>query len=397
MRSVDQCVDAGDVLVVGAGAAGVLSAVEAVRAGYDVTVLDRSGVAAEQSGHSHGLIHHGSLYVGNDPRLIAALREARAGWAEHLHGIVPSATSTVIPVWDAAREFQARQWWRLHGLEHEIIDAPAWLRGDPTVFRTSEASYDFTPVFERLVANELDGRTFRMDIERINIDGGRVVGVDARRPDGSLTRLVAGAYVLAAGVGLAPLLERSGIPLQRLTVRTSFMLVLAAEDLPAVTMMLVEQGHGGLFTGTRQMDGETRWLVGDHLSLALDVRMPQLENEFVHAIVARLRELTTVLEGKGVRVGVYSAPKAELRDDPNDLSPFAVDSFGLSNALVTTPTKITLAPALARATLGALSRLDRSPRFGGEPLTGEPLVVRPERWTTVTTYAIEELAWRFRR
>src|SRR5438128_415815 len=47
---VESEVDGGDVVVVGAGAAGLLSAIELRCRGLDVTVLDAEAVAAAQSG-----------------------------------------------------------------------------------------------------------------------------------------------------------------------------------------------------------------------------------------------------------------------------------------------------------------------------------------------------------
>jgi len=389
-RPVDEVLDAGDVLIVGAGAAGLLTGVECQRAGLEVTVADALGIAAGQSGHHHGVRHQGSLYVGNSTAFVDALTAGRNGWDEWLDDVTPCAPRTLLPLWNEERAAHATSWWKALGFDIVPAEVPDWLRGAPAVFASTESAYDFSPAFEKM-RRELLGHTARCSIRSIDVAQGAVTGVQAQRSDGAVVRLTAGAYVFAAGCGLEPLLQASGIDRGRLILRTSYMLVLRAEALPAVTLMSVEPEMRGMFTGARVDGSAVHWLVGDHQSLPGIVLDPGFEERWMLETVERLRATTTLLDGPGVSIGMYAAPKAELREAPNELSPYAVEPYGLANAVAITPTKLTLAPALARRTVEIVTRLVPARRPTRAAVVGEPLHVLPERWRSVAMRPVEEL------
>jgi glycine/D-amino acid oxidase-like deaminating enzyme len=387
-----ETMDAGDTLIVGAGVAGLLTAVELKRRGEGVTVIDSTGVGAGQSGHHHGLVHHGTLYVGSSDSLISALAEGREGWSEWLEEISPTADRAILPIWDPFKVNQAVEWWQRFGLSFEQVAQPSWIRGTPTVFGTNEATYDFTSVLRRICDQELPGATMCAGATRLEQKNGRVTGVIVQLPGGQKARLIARKYVLAAGCGLASLLADSGILRLRLTMRTSFMMVLDAPSLPSSTMMAIEPELGGLFTGARYGKDGIRWLVGDHLSIGGSAATESLGAAWLHATIELLDRTTRLLDEAGVRVGMYMAPKAELRDDPASLSPYAVETYGLANAIVITPTKLTLAPALARRACEVLGRIRQRPDFTADsPALGEELRVVEERWAAIQLVPIEQV------
>jgi len=55
-----------DVVVIGAGATGLFTALDLSLRGIKVTVIDRSGLISGTSGRMHGLLHSGARYVTND-------------------------------------------------------------------------------------------------------------------------------------------------------------------------------------------------------------------------------------------------------------------------------------------------------------------------------------------
>lgn len=55
-----------DVLIAGAGAAGILLAAELTGNGFHCTIVEPTGIAAQQSGHSHGYLHKGYIYIRSD-------------------------------------------------------------------------------------------------------------------------------------------------------------------------------------------------------------------------------------------------------------------------------------------------------------------------------------------
>jgi hypothetical protein len=171
------------------------------------------------------------------------------------------------------------------------------------------------------------------------------------------------------------------------------MLVLEAAGLPSANVLCIEPELRGLFSCPRNAGDERRWLVGDHFSVAGIQDVRSIQDHWVHAAVDTLRSLTTVIDGGGVRIGAYAAPKAELRDDPNDLTPYALESYGLSNALLATPTKLTLAPALAIQASRRLRLLESGSTAPLEPeLDGDRLEVQYEKWQSIEMRAIEDLS-----
>ncbi|MFC7227481.1 FAD-dependent oxidoreductase [Salinirubellus salinus] len=56
-----------DVVVVGGGATGVGVARDLSLRGVDVTLLDRDGLSAGTTGHTHGVLHSGGRYANDDP------------------------------------------------------------------------------------------------------------------------------------------------------------------------------------------------------------------------------------------------------------------------------------------------------------------------------------------
>ena len=56
-----------DVVVVGGGATGVGVARDLTMRGLDVTLLERDGLSAGTTGHTHGVLHSGARYANDDP------------------------------------------------------------------------------------------------------------------------------------------------------------------------------------------------------------------------------------------------------------------------------------------------------------------------------------------
>ena len=69
-----------DVLIAGGGVAGLLVAAKATELGYSCMIVEPVAFAAQQSGHSHGYIHRGYIYLNGNSGLVRQLRSAREDW-----------------------------------------------------------------------------------------------------------------------------------------------------------------------------------------------------------------------------------------------------------------------------------------------------------------------------
>lgn len=73
-----------DVLVAGGGVAGALTAAKLANYGFKCLMVEARELAAEQSGHSHGYIHRGYIYLRAERALVDKLKSARELWEEYL-------------------------------------------------------------------------------------------------------------------------------------------------------------------------------------------------------------------------------------------------------------------------------------------------------------------------
>jgi glycine/D-amino acid oxidase-like deaminating enzyme len=386
-------VDGGDVMVIGGGASGLTCAALLVERGLSVSVVDVEGVGAGQSGHHHGLLHRGCLYVGASREFVAAMTRGRAAWDRWLDSASPSSDETFAAFWDRWQARRAEHWWRDVGLDVEAVDAPDWMRKPIAVYATGERSFDFTGVLERLLATVGHDHAVKGEVEALETKSQQVVAARLRLPNGTLVKARAGRYVVAAGCGISGVISKSGMLARRLVNRRSFMLVVEAPSLPLVTMLTPEATHTGLFTGARSRGATNAWLVGDHVSYAGVEANSATERSWARATLKNLRSSTTLLDRPAVQVGVYTAPKAELRESPRQLGQWSVDGYDLTNCLVVTPTKLTLAAAMAEEAVTALLRTrPQKVPSGLDPLVGDSLRVMDERWHSVPMAPVEDLS-----
>lgn len=74
----------GDVIVAGAGMAGLLTALDLARRGARVVLVEPSRAGSGQSGQSHGYLHRGYAYGPDEPLLPTLLGRAHDHWKELL-------------------------------------------------------------------------------------------------------------------------------------------------------------------------------------------------------------------------------------------------------------------------------------------------------------------------
>lgn len=352
-----------DVVIVGAGIAGVSAAYFLARSGVDVVVIDRCGPAAEASGGNAGMIGES----GGDPattmhlqqRTVQLYRElAREGDADFelvLDGRLRLAiTGEEVAAFEALVDRSVRdgvEGYMLHGAEIREVEpalsdrvlGAAWFPGDGKVEPT-KATCAFHRAATAHGAVLLDG----VRVTRICAGTGGVTGVETERGE-----IAAGAVILAAGAWTPALAATAGVHVPVFPGKGH---MLATEPLPQVTSRVLRAER----LGTRQLaNGEM--LVGsevEHVGYDKSVNPARIDEYlgFMQALVPAL---------EGVRV---SRTWGCLRPMSIDLLPIVGPVPGVAGLHLNTGhgrSGMGLAPASAEALVDVMvsgrSDLDLAP------------------------------------
>jgi glycine/D-amino acid oxidase-like deaminating enzyme len=392
---------AGDVLIVGAGAVGVLLAQRLAEQGCSVTLMDEHGLGAGQSNHSHGYMHQGYIYVGGGERLSRQLRLGARAW-KHIHTAIdnpPVTARSTVAFSDRVQAHSARATWSAAELPVHAAPPPAGWDEQRLAdsFRTSEVAYDFTPFFVAAQA-ALPGVTrLRAHVQKLHAADGAVQGVDATLTSSTRVRLRARTIVLAAGAG-NPALARSATRFRgRAVARMSYMAIAAGTSLPPTSMILPGNTQYGLFVVSRPLpEGGNAWLISNFVSLAHGAPPQPSRRLWLKSALATVGAMAPALRDPSLKWGLYDAPKGELRDRPGEIKAHSFETFNLSNLVVAAPTKLTLAPLLVDDIVAHLAAQPPSRSTAAETADGSDgrLPVIPERWLGERLVPIDQLCER---
>ena len=229
-----------DVVVIGGGVAGVMSALFLRRAGLQVVLLEKGRIAAEQSSRNWGWIRA----QGRDLAELPIAMEARRLWAE----IAPQCDVdiglrqtgvTYLADNDAAMEGYAA--WAAGaqdaGLDCRILDAAgaaslvpgaaqSWVGAITTPTDMRAEPWVAVPAVARLAAAEGVQIVERCAVRGLDVAAGRVAGVITEKG-----RITAREVVVAGGAWSRLLLQRHDIAIPQLSVRST---AVATGPLPQV-------------------------------------------------------------------------------------------------------------------------------------------------------------------
>ncbi|HHJ15917.1 MAG TPA: glycine oxidase ThiO [Gammaproteobacteria bacterium] len=224
-----------DVVIVGAGLIGMLTAHELVSAGMQVCMLERGQPARESSWAGGGILS--PLYPWRYPDAVSEL----ARWSQHYYpelcrqcaagsGIDPQWTRSGLLITDIDDPAQVQQWATRFGARLEQLDT-AGIRELAPELGLHPGSAAWLPEVAqirnpRLVKSlramlEQRGVEIRPDCpaQGWDIEGGRVRSV--RTPGGAVS---ADAFIVASGAWTGPLLESTGLSLPIEPVRGQMLL-----------------------------------------------------------------------------------------------------------------------------------------------------------------------------
>lgn len=306
--------DAGDVLVVGAGASGLLTAANLASRGLDCTVVEAIGVGARQSNHSHGYLHSGYGYLDGRIDFIRDLQSGGRAWARIMWelGAKPITNSSTIGFRDGLNAMAATAHWRRMGLPVEAGTQPSGFTQDfAACFSTAEPTYCFSSFFLSHKSVASDRATLRTaTVHRLLRENDRIVAAEVDL-DGQPARLTADHYVLTAGAANEGLIESATNHRGRVVARTSYMLIVQAPDLPMISAIFPEGEIYGLFIASRRRDRETVWLISNYISFAGPKQTNVAQRLWLQGTLRTLRRVTDVFERPNVLFGCYDASSRE--------------------------------------------------------------------------------------
>lgn len=362
-------------------------------------LVDKAGIGAGQSSHSHGYMHRGHIYAGPSTELVSALNRGADWWGGELAAlnIKPEFSTSISMFMNPHAAVYAAKAWRQAGLEFEDGVVDPQLRGDAsTSFSVKEETYDFTPWLRHMSIHGLDGiRTFEGRVLGLVRSGASIVGARVMA-DGVATLIKAQHVVLAAGTGNLPLASSVTRYRGRALNRLSFMLVLRSRHLSPISIVSPDPETYGLFVVGRSREGDGVWLVSNFLGYSDHEPTVRKASDWTRATLRTLERVSNILEYDDLRAGVYAAPKGELRTRRGQLDVHSIESYGLENLTVAAPSKLTLAPLLAGDVARRVAAMTDGDRRVGPTTDGgdgaDRMTVANEQWTTVPLVSYGEFA-----
>lgn len=397
-----------DVLIAGGGVAGTLVASMLTRLGYQCILAEPRALAAEQSGHSHGYIHRGYIYLRAERGLVQQLCTAREQWEGYISSPIEVAAysdCSFIGFDNPLIAKYASQMWRAADLPVVSVNPPEWpalLQTAPltAVYRTDEQAFDFPQVVANVLVRAKNCRLVQGSVVKLQLERRRCTRVQLL-VGSEMLEVEAKHVVLAAGIGTAAIIAGTlgrfrSVP----SVRTSYMLVIRGQALRQLSLILPENQFYGIFMVSRPAGTETVWLVSNYLSYSGrcdEWGVPA--RTWLRATLRTLEQLFPVLRDQDLRWGIYAAPKAEFRVDPEYMPEGGViENLGLTNVTAVWPTKLTLAPIITQRIVDQITskiRPSSSDNSAEIHLDKQVLQIAPERWTATTLFSRKDFESQF--
>lgn len=368
-----------DVAIVGGGIAGLWLLARLESAGYRVLLLESEGLGAGQSLASQGIIHGGLKYA-LDMALgsaSAALADMPARWRACLKGQGDVDLSA------ARLNAEHQLFWARNSLLDRITgffgargmrgsvnalpeqDWPQVLQNDAVgaVYRLDEPVLDVPALIEALARPRLRAIKRIAPDWRLERDGaGAVAALLVTDPHGIQRRIAARRFIFAAGRGNEAALAALGLEPRRAQRRALHMLAIKGLPGPLYAHCFDQSDKPRVtITSHKARDGSWVWYVGGDLAekgVGLD------EAALIRTARGELAALLPGLHLEGCGFAGFRVDRAEAAT-PSGAKPDGPEIIDAGNALVTWPTKLALAPALADRLLGLLP----PPMAGGlEPM-----------------------------
>ena len=396
-----------DVLIIGAGIAGLWILDAAVRAGLRAVAVECAALGSGQSVAAQGIIHGGLKYTLREKDLASAgsIRDMPGQW----RGLHEQPEADGPDLRSATMSSPCTWLWRTDSLASRIgmlgaratlrtrpeavdeADRPPLLRSVPgSVLRVGEPVFDTRSVLEALAAPNRS--------RLIRVDGAEGVELSSRAGlvDRAILRdgtkeitLRPRSVVLAAGTGNEALLSRMGLDADIAQRRPLHMTLLRGTGLPMLHGHCVDGNRTRVtVTSGRDRAGRVVWQLGG------DLAETGVDRDHDAQIQRAVTELTAVLPDldldsiEDAAWSTYRVDRAERRTGaglrPDDAT---IERRHDGRLVVAWPTKWALAPRLAARVLEALPL-----NLDGDHLD-PPLDLRPMETPDVAEFPWETRTW----
>lgn len=360
-----------DVLIVGAGVAGLWLNARLRHQGFSTVVVEKASLGGGQTLKSQGIIHGGAKYalhgaLSGASEAIADMprrwREALAGKGElNLSGV--RLLSEAHYLWSPGTlagnltSFFASKAVRGRVDQVKGSDLPPALQ-DPRfkgkVYRLAELVIDIPSLVKKLAELAGDSLLAGQDIEPLRRDG-ELVGL---RVDGR--EIHAQRVVLSAGEGMADLLKALNVSQPAMQRRPLHMVLVKGPTLKPLYAHCLGGGPKPRITVTTHpaADGQWVWYLGGDIAEAEGVARNPAEQ-----ITAAKKELANLLPWVDLSQAQFATLRVD-RAEPQQSGLVRPDNAFVDvqgRLLVGWPTKLALAPDFADRVLASLSRDDIHP------------------------------------
>uniref|UniRef100_A0A7C1XC79 FAD-dependent oxidoreductase n=1 Tax=Pseudomonas graminis TaxID=158627 RepID=A0A7C1XC79_9PSED len=360
-----------DVLIVGAGVAGLWLNARLRHQGFSTVVVEKASLGGGQTLKSQGIIHGGAKYalhgaLSGASEAIADMprrwREALAGKGElNLSGV--RLLSEAHYLWSPGTiagnltSFFASKAVRGRVDQVKGSDLPPALQ-DPRfkgkVYRLAELVIDIPSLVKKLAELAGDSLLAGQDIEPLRQDG-ELVGL---RVDGR--EIHAQRVVLSAGEGMADLLKALNVSQPAMQRRPLHMVLVKGPTLKPLYAHCLGGGPKPRITVTTHpaADGQWVWYLGGDIAEAEGVARNPAEQ-----IAAAKKELANLLPWVDLSEAQFATLRVD-RAEPQQSGLVRPDNAFVDEQgrlLVGWPTKLALAPDFADRVLASLSRDDIHP------------------------------------
>lgn len=361
-----------DIVIHGAGIAGLWTARRLIAEGISVRVVETAGVGGVQTLASQGVIHGGLKYalVGALTDSSEALRDMPSRWRAALDGRGEidlrgvSVTSDHQWLWSSASlASRATAFFASKNLSSRI--APVDREAYPAPFNHR----DFHGALYRLDEFALDVPSL---VRALSAPLGPVLCATAPAGRPALRIFLAGegneALIAASGVSGLPAMQRR--PLHQVWVRHP--------TLPPLFGVCMGSGPKPrlVVTTHRAPNGRPVWYLGGELAEAAGVK--RTETEQISFARNELTELFPWIDWTQAAWGTVRVNRAEAADKSGD-RPSGVTLASREDVLVGWPTKLALAPVLADEILAEVKARGIVPR-GNVPAESVALPFAPSPW-----------------
>ncbi len=232
--------DAVDVVVIGGGIIGTMTALYLAERGLSVLLAEKGRIAAEQSSRNWGWVRQ----QGRDPAELPIMIEANRLWRQldaRTGGATGLKQTGVLYLAEDAGRMAGFEDWAVHAREHQLDTRPVtgdevaamlpgasrrWAGGLWTASDLRAEPWAAVPALAHLAVEAGAALREGLAVRRLDLAAGRIAGVITERG-----RVGCSAVVLAGGAWSSLFLRAHGVEIPQLSVRAS---VCATEALPEI-------------------------------------------------------------------------------------------------------------------------------------------------------------------